>query len=217
MIYNVEKLLNKYPNLHYRSPPDSKFDVIEGNFVVNAVNSGVSIELDYLIYAELYHDENTSPIIKETGGKIDSKYPHINPNGALCLAVDAEIMSECTTPLGFDVIVWFETFVIPYFYSYEYFKKNGRFPFGEREHGAAGILEYYQQMFDVDDSQKALALLKYIAHGRYRGHLPCPCGSGKRIRNCHSKAIWNAQVTLSKVRMLRDYNLIMCKKENYHE
>jgi hypothetical protein len=30
-----------------------------------------------------------------------------------------------------------------------------------------------------------LALLKIMADGSYRGHHPCPCGSGKILRKCH--------------------------------
>ena len=220
MICNVDKLINKYPTLHYtRSPPNCNFDVIEGNFIVNAtpVDLSSTMLLDFSIYAEMYFDENIAPIIKETSGKVNSTFPHVNPNGTLCLAVETEILTECTTSQGFDVLMWFDKFVLPFFYSFEDYKANKLYPFGERRHGAVGILEFYQEIFRENDAQKALALLKYIAYGRYRGHLSCPCGSGKRIRKCHSKAIWNAQVTLSKVRMLRDYNLIVHEKENYYE
>lgn len=209
MFYNIDRLIEKYPTLHYtRSPTNCDFDVIEGSFCVNATFSDLTLLLDFSISAKLYNDENIVPIIKETSGKVDSAFSHVNSDGTLCLAVEAEILMECITSRGLNVLKWFEQFVIPFFYSVEYYKANGTYPFGERSHGVRGILEFYQEAFGEDNFQKVLALLKFISHRRYRGHLPCPCGSGKRIRNCHSKAIWNAQITLSKDRMLIDYKLL---------
>ena len=31
--------------------------------------------------------------------------------------------------------------------------------------------------------------MECIQFGQYRGHLPCPCGSGKKMRSCHGKFI----------------------------
>ena len=32
-------------------------------------------------------------------------------------------------------------------------------------------------------------ILEFIYRDRYRGHLPCPCGSGKKMRACHGDSI----------------------------
>ena len=80
-------------------------------------------------------------------------------------------------------------FVEPYYFSYEYFMKYGEFPFGERPHGTLGIVQTYREVFKESDDALILKFIKYIATNNYRGHLPCPCGSGKRTRNCHGKML----------------------------
>ena len=32
-------------------------------------------------------------------------------------------------------------------------------------------------------------IIVFIIQSTYKGHLLCPCGSGKRIRNCHGKIL----------------------------
>lgn len=211
-VYNLDKLLNKYPLLRCRSSPDGRYNIVEGEFLVNAKSSDECFELNYSICANIYSDGINTPLIKETSGKMDAKYPHINYDGTLCLAVNTEILDECVSELGFDCEKWFDNFVIPYFFSYEYFKSHGTCPFGEREHGANGILEYYQQKFCVDTLQKAFGLLAYSATHRYRGHLACPCKSGKRIRNCHRSELWKAQFPHNKMRICIDYETIQKEK-----
>lgn len=213
MIYNLDKIIRDYPSLQCRSSSAADSVIIEGNFVVNAEYSDISFLLDYSIYAELFNEENKVPIIKETGGKIDRKYPHVNKDGSLCLEISSEILDKCTDAFGFNAEVWFNTFVISYFYSYRYYKEYGRYPFGERKHGVAGILEYYQQKFGVETQAKSFECLSYSANHRYRGHLPCPCGSGKRIRNCHSKELWEAQIPSNKKRIQMDYKIIREEQE----
>lgn len=214
MIYNLDKLLDKYPLLHCSSSPDGRYNIVEGEFLVNARSSDECFELDYSICANIYSDEINTPLIKETSGKIDVSYSHINHDGTLCLAVDAEILDECVSESGFDCEKWFDDFVISYFFSYEYFKKYGICPFGERKHGANGILEYYQQKYCVDTPQKAFSLLEYTVNHRYRGHLMCPCKSGKRIKKCHCVELWMAQFHPNKMRIITDYNTIQKEERN---
>jgi len=69
-------------------------------------------------------------------------------------------------------------------------------PWGELSHGGKGIREHYQEVFETDDFRTILRLLKLLADGNYRGHLPCPCGSGTIQRRCHGeklRELMNAQ------------------------
>lgn len=62
-------------------------------------------------------------------------------------------------------------------------------PFGELSHGGKGISEYYKEFFETDSELVVIELLKIIIEDSYRGHMPCPCASGKRLRNCHGPKI----------------------------
>jgi hypothetical protein len=76
--------------------------------------------------------------------------------------------------------------LIPYFYSFVYQEKHGQqMPYGELAHDAEGLMAYYKELFQVTSDNVVLEFLFLLASERYRGHLPCPCGSGNRLRKCH--------------------------------
>ena len=85
------------------------------------------------------------------------------------------------------VVSWMQEFVEPYFFSYEYYQRFGCFPFGERSHGIEGILQSFGDVFQETDNIKVCKILMFIYSDRYRDHLPCPCGSGKKYKNCCGK------------------------------
>ena len=125
------------------------------------------------------------PCIIETDGRIGKDFHHLNDDGTLCLAVPMEarrIFQENPSLLGF-----IDKLVVPYLYGYCYWYKHGKMPFDEAQHGASGIIEYYKDVFNpqIKDRDFIRALYNIYRYG-YRGHHPCPCGSGKIIRKCHS-------------------------------
>ena len=42
-----------------------------------------------------------------------------------------------------------------------------------------------RELFNVKEWGQVFDIMHFIANFSYRGHLLCPCGSGKRLRNCH--------------------------------
>lgn len=75
--------------------------------------------------------------------------------------------------------------LIPYLYSFSYKCRYGQLPFGELSHGLIGIREHYLELFHLKDVQSLSGLIAILAQENYRGHVLCPCGSGKRLRSCH--------------------------------
>lgn len=127
------------------------------------------------------------PRVRETGGRIEADYKHRNPSGTLCLAVPIEqrrIFFEQPTLLGFV-----NRLVIPYLYGYCFFKKHGRHPFDEAEHGHEGILRHYIDTLCLRDDLAALGVVCFLLEHGYRGHHVCPCGSGLKVRTCHGRAL----------------------------
>ena len=118
----------------------------------------------------------------EISNLIPADYEHKYENGALCLGVDGEIAASIAN--DDSLIRFLDCFVRDALYSAKYFYRFGKYPFGEREHGESGILAYYAEVFSVDEAT-ALAILECLAKKRYRGHLPCPCGSGIKSKYCH--------------------------------
>ena len=77
-----------------------------------------------------------------------------------------------------------------YLYAASYFRLYGVLPFGERSHGNEGIREAYCERYGTtDDKLLSYLLMLVIGEIPYRGHSPCPCGSGKHLRKCHGTKV----------------------------
>lgn len=127
------------------------------------------------------------PRARETAGKIESTYEHLYADGAMCLGVPIEerrIFAQQPSLLGFV-----NGLVVPYLYSYCYHKQHGKYPFDDQLHGNVGILRHYMDALELKDELAALAVISFLFEHGYRGHHPCPCGSGKPVRNCHAQAL----------------------------
>jgi len=57
-------------------------------------------------------------------------------------------------------------------------------PFGQWSHGAAGVVEYYRWLLQTEDATTIASFLQVLAKRNMKGHWPCPCGSGLKIRRC---------------------------------
>ena len=112
------------------------------------------------------------------------------------------------------LVAFVKTLVVEYLYGYAHLEKHGTFPFGELSHGCQGIREYYQATFSTDDVQIAMALLKVLTDGVYRGHHACPCSSGKILRKCHGPVLLGLLKHQLKERFLRDVTNILYSLKN---
>lgn len=124
------------------------------------------------------------PIVIENGGVIPRIADrHMYKNGVCCLCVWQEwlVLSQDTS---------FQAFcdgpLYNFFLSQTWFEQTGEWPFDERSHGAKGIAESISQLlgFDVNEQQANL-YSQAISAKKVKGHWPCPCGSNKKLRDCH--------------------------------
>jgi hypothetical protein len=66
--------------------------------------------------------------------------------------------------------------------------ESGRpWPFDQWAHGKKGLLQAYGELLGVTEERQITTYLDYLASKKARGHWPCPCGSTKRLRDCHAK------------------------------
>jgi len=145
---------------------------------------------------------NKLPFVKETSGKIDFRYHHLNADGSFCLAAPFEIkrvFSKQPTLVGY-----MDNLVLPYLYSYCYWREHKTMPFGELSHGGDGIVEYYLDQFGVSDKTALVRSLYKLYKFGYRGHHACPCGSGKAIRKCHKSIVWEISQLFTKQELASD-------------
>ena len=127
------------------------------------------------------------PIVRETGGAIKETYEHVNPDGTLCLCVPIKariVFHNDPTLLGFV-----NKLVVPFLYGYSYWEKHNVHPFGEQEHGSAGIVQFYMDTFDLRGEKEVVEVVRSLNEYGYDGHRSCPCGSGRLVKKCHGKIL----------------------------
>lgn len=124
------------------------------------------------------------PKVWEIGGRIKrTKDHHVNErDGSCCIAVyDEWIATTGDDSLSSFLRVPFRNFFI----SQTHFRKYGEWPFEERAHGLPGMLESYSEFLGcAADAPSVGRHLEFLTHQRPKGHWCCPCGRGKRLRDC---------------------------------
>ena len=179
-IIDVEQLKIKYPNLIF----DENSQVLKGEIHIKSKCMDEIINEKYFVLINLSYP---IPIVYDIGNKIKKNYSHKYPNSRLCLATNLE---QLIFLLKYKKIsLWIEKFVENYYISYEYYCRYGVYPFGEHSHGKKGLLEFYYDYYDMNNLTNKDSFLEYIFINNYKGHHNCPCGSEKKIRNCHKDFI----------------------------
>lgn len=110
---------------------------------------------------------------------------HVFSNRAACLCLPHEV-SRHLPKINFEFL-W-EKLLKFWLIGQAYYDRNGEWPFKARSHDATGIYEGFSELLDISnkDAVKRFTLL-LIRKNVAKGHEPCPCGSGKRLRSCHRK------------------------------
>ena len=165
--------------------------VFSGELILNHVFNDVHMTGKFFLEIVVPRDFPLAlPITRELSNSINKNYPHCSPNGELCLASELELrIFFLQTTSMYDFI---EKYIIPYLYTYRFYEEYGVYPFGERSHGTMGNLEYLKELFGVETWKQVLDIMLFVVNSSYRGHLLCPCGSNKRIRNCHGDILKKA-------------------------
>lgn len=182
----LSELRDSYSSLEGFQGGDGEW-IIEGTLSFSAEYDGQRIKDSFSIkmIVPSNYPENL-PVVWETGDRISQDF-HSYSNKSLCLGFPnavREVFLNKPSLLGFV-----ENCLIPYLFAFSYFDKYKKMPFGELSHGGKGVLEYYQEYFQVDEPEKIKIFLQLLVEDSYRGHLSCPCGSKKRLRNCHGQKL----------------------------
>lgn len=123
----------------------------------------------------------TPPNAYETGDRLNG-YHHLFTDGRLCLGAPVEVCKQFA--MQPTLLSFVEELVVPFLFSFSYERQYGEMPFGELAHGGEGLLDYYVDFFRTSE-EKTISLLIYVAVDNRNRHGSCPCGSGRRLENCH--------------------------------
>ncbi len=127
------------------------------------------------------------PTVIETNKRIiRSDENHINGDGSLCVGRYPEIRKILMPTYSLNDYI--EKIVINYLSQYSYKEKHGKWPYGESNHGATGIFDYYLEQYPniLKSKEDVINLLLKIKEANYRpkGYMRCNCGCNKLIKNC---------------------------------
>ncbi|MBT3256935.1 MAG: hypothetical protein HN366_10815 [Deltaproteobacteria bacterium] len=135
---------------------------------------------------------------------------HILKNGQACLEVFPEINRRW--PQGSNLVDFLDRLVEPFLAWQAYYDAFGEPPeWGERAHGKKGIVEYYADLIGEPADETIIGFMKLMARkNQPKGHEICPCGSGKKLRNCHYKTLECGRKLIAPNDVLKD--LMQLKK-----
>lgn len=181
-------LLAAQPLLTLRDEVGIGVPMIEGNIVLHTYD-GIEV-YNYMYSTQIYPNKMFSlfaPIVRTKRDVISADYEHIYSNGELCLEVPTKVAIEWRK--NPNLLAFTNQFVLPWFFSYEYYMRHNQYPFGVREHGIDGWLQLYYDLFRVSRPEQVIALLRGVVSAPYFSNEKCPCGSGKTYRECHRPQI----------------------------
>ncbi len=146
------------------------------------------------------------PEVIELQGKVVSDYDHLNNDGTFCLAVPIAVQlafKKEPSLLGFV-----NNLVVNYLYSYCCWRRQGEYPFEDSPHGLSGYVDYYEKQFDTHFNPELFSGIEKIVKHGYRGHHPCPCGSGKIVRKCHRQVVMDLSQEEVRRQLSREIGLL---------
>lgn len=193
LLDEIAAALERYPDL--RIVEESGTIRVLGTFPV--AESGEILDR-YQIEIHFPEDYPRSlPRVFEIGRRIPRTVDrHVYPaNGQACVVVDEEWLATVGERVVFRKFL--DGPVRNYFIGQSLVEAGEPWPFGQRSHGAKGLVEAYGEWFDTTDQTVVIRYLDLLTHKRVKGHWMCPCGSGKRLRDCHVDRVREVQQRVS--------------------
>jgi hypothetical protein len=173
-----------FPLLHFF--PSEERLVIRGGFPVEL--KGVTLEWFQLevVVPGMYPDD--CPFVREIGGRIP-RIPdrHMNGDGTACLFVPEERARYF--PIGMPLVGLLRGPIRAFFIGQLYFERFGQWPFGERGHGAKGLLEFYAEALSTTNGETILFVIDDLRRPAATRAAACPCGSGIPTEGCHPRVL----------------------------
>jgi hypothetical protein len=133
------------------------------------------------------------PVVWETGGRIPREIDrHVFVNdGSLCLGTPLALWVQLGGNYSIERVIDgpLKSFLI----GNSLIEEGEPWPYGDRAHGAPGILEHLGELIGTNEPKVVGRFLIDLLKQKVRGHWPCPCGSGRIIRKCHRDGVGTLQ------------------------
>ncbi len=186
VIDQVTEAQARHPHLELLRHPSGLL-LIRGRVGFSIEYASHTVSDHYLLDLWILKDYPASPpFVFETEGRIQKDFGHFMAAGNFCLGAPVEVRLRFAVHK--NLLCFIEDQVIPYLFAYSYKRDYGKLPFGDLRHGSHGLLQYYMDFFETSHVG-AMKLLKCLADDCAPPFMACPCGGGRRLRDCHGEKL----------------------------
>jgi hypothetical protein len=189
--------------------------VVHGSYEIQIPDTSDSISYGIvLVLPDNYPKEPPLLFCNDPRLPIGNLDRHILTYGLACLGVHADIGMRW--PPGSTLVDFLNDLVAPFLIWQAYYEEYGETPpWGERQHFEPGILEFYKELLDETEDELVMNFIRLLARKNTpKGHEPCPCGSGEKLRNCHKKLVLETRERLQWQYVLRDLKKLIKPKRS---
>lgn len=183
----INDVVTKYSTLSVTKTESGA--TLSGQLILNAEYEDIPLYDEYEVEITVPKDYPCHlPTVREISNLVPTELQHFLSDGSFCLAAQCELIDFARN--DGTIKVYIDKYVMNYLYTASYFSRYGEVPFGERAHGVDGIKEAYMDRYKCENEAVLFSLLCFLTGiEKYRGHSLCPCGSGKKLRDCHGKLV----------------------------
>jgi len=136
-----------------------------------------------IVFPEEYPERTA--LLREVGARITAgPDAHMGGDRVACVLVEEEWLLR---PDHASLRAFLAGPVREYFLWQSLVAAGKAAPWRARPHGLDGVFEVYGEWCGTSDRAAIRRYLDYLTLKKVKGHLPCPCGSGQRLRNCHQE------------------------------
>lgn len=189
-----EEVEAHFPELHFVVENDVVF--VRGIFPVMFEGQ----ELDrYSVELQLARNHPAGlPLVRETDGRIPRNIDRhiLAPDGTACVLLPDERWR--LWPVGSPLLKYLLGPLHSFFLAQTTVEEGQPWPFGQWAHGAKGIFQFYGELLDTSDLRVMTTYLDYLAAKKVKGHWPCPCRNGRKLRDCHFDKVRDLREKISR-------------------
>ena len=194
-LYEKEKaeVEARFPELHFVVENDLVY--VRGSFPV--IFEGKALDR-YSVELQLARNHPAGlPIVRETSGRIPRHLDrHILADGTACVLLPDERWR--LWPVGSPLLNYLTGPLHSFFLAQTTVEEGQPWPFGQWAHGAKGIFQFYRELLKTSDRRVMTMYLDYLGAKKVKGHWPCPCRSGRKLRDCHFDQIKELRERISR-------------------
>jgi len=134
---------------------------------------------------------------------------HVNPDGSLCLGVEEALRIQC---VDLRLPTLLDGPIRAFLLGTLEVERGRPWPYGAWSHGDEGIRQFYAEHLQVADAATLKRLLDSLRHMQPKLQKPCPCSSGKTLRDCHSQQIQQLRERVPSATLNRSLDLLLGRR-----